>query len=418
VSFTLTSVLVDTAGNPIANQTVIARAASTPYFEQESYNRVRDIELCGPAIGGLPTYAGGTSDGLVLMGGDSLIDNVTCSYFSRDGFHCENNLPSSTSDNSMFLRCIAVGNKRHGFFNQGGDSQNMAFQLCNASANGIYGFYNGSATSLVVSATMTTVTVTAGDGKLFQVKTLLNVDPNVTANKRVISSISSSGLGDVLTVTPNFSTIPTANQLLRGGVKASTLASVNALVSCTVAAGDGVLFSNQRPTQPMTFMLITAASVTQNGTGTISGDTITWTTAPGTTPNVGDMIYINGAPAGSNHNSFYSCHHNSNGIGAVYENGVGNTYIHFYAEGGTGSQATIGKESSTGTWLHNSSYADVGTFTIDALAKPNWWVQRSGHASLPGAVSAASVTTVNSVIPYYDASGTLLGYVPIYTTHT
>lgn len=351
---------------------------------REYSSRITNLEVTGnqPA-GTLGSYAGGTSDGIIISGPDSVLDNVCVTAFSRDGFHYDNVNPQGSSDNTTHLQCKALGNARNGFFAQGGDSQNMAFWLCNASANGYWGFFNGGADAKILSAAAgggasQAITVTTGYGKYFSPKTLFAVDPinNGATKVRTITAVA----GDVVTVAPGFPAGYLTTQTAQGGGRASQVASVNGLTSLTVTAGDGTLFSSFRTAQTFPMTLTTAAGAQQTGTGTISGDTITWTTPPGTTPNVGDTIFITGTGAGANTNKFYSCHTNGNALGDVWDSSSSSSFYEMYVEGA--SNVYLGYASYRGTWWHPGAYGGGATLAKNGV---DWTIFNNGSLQLPSA---------------------------------
>lgn len=84
-------------------------------------------------------------DGITLLGNKNRLTNVAVEGFGRYGF----NLDTSGVGNinlSRFDNCRSYGNRSHGYYITGPNSQAMTFTACDATGNLGWGFYTGSST--------------------------------------------------------------------------------------------------------------------------------------------------------------------------------------------------------------------------------------------------------------------------------
>ncbi len=71
-------------------------------------------------------------------------DNVLVRYFDGCGFYAVNSYPNGNSNTTSFYKCVAFGNRLHGFYFRGGDANAMVVTNCDATVNGGVGYYDKS----------------------------------------------------------------------------------------------------------------------------------------------------------------------------------------------------------------------------------------------------------------------------------
>lgn len=74
-----------------------------------------------------------------------ILENIQTQYFSGDGFHLYGSIGASSNiNNSIINHCVAIQNRRHGFWIQGSDANQCKFINCDSRSNGGVGFYDNS----------------------------------------------------------------------------------------------------------------------------------------------------------------------------------------------------------------------------------------------------------------------------------